>query len=152
MIDEATLALTFLALVLSLLITYLAYSIYGIYKNTVKGWLPITAALFVLLMARFFFLLSVLDPQAEQYALLSFITQLLTVIVYLMLFYGLWQMKSALEENERVERETMARVHEFEIKHRRHEDLRMRSIRGDRERSHLEMRRKIALTKKQGKK
>jgi len=130
MADATTIIIAFVGLALTMLIAYVSYTIYGIYKNSVKGWLSITAAMFFLMAARIFSVLSELDPQSPQNSLWMLLGQASNFVVYTFLLFGLWQMKKALEENEKVERETMARMHEFEIKHRKNEELRQKLAKG----------------------
>lgn len=126
MADTATIFFAGLAVAISLVTLYIAYSIYGVYKSTVRGWLPITIAVFLMAILRVFSFLSEMDQADFSYLTSRLIVQFLSAAITVLFAYGFWQMKKGLDENERVERETMARMHEFEIKHRRHEEIRQK--------------------------
>jgi len=152
MADATTLFFAGATLLVSIMAALIVFSIYGVYRGIMKGWLPIVAAVAFMIMVRAVSFLAEIDWLSPSYPYYRLAVQVLSFCISIFFLYGFWQMKHAMDENDRVERETMARMHEFEIKHKKHEDLRLQSSRRDRGRSLLEMRVKKASKTKQEKK
>ena len=142
MADSLMIATSVIGLVLTVVAGYYSFYIYRIYRNLTMGWRAITVGIAISAASQMVMIAAnsgLASGENGQLWLIGMAGFALSAAVYL---YGFWQMKGEIEENERVERETMKRIHEFEIKHRRHEELRLRSSRRDRGRRPLGLRQK----------
>lgn len=117
---EITIVLGVISLVLSIFIALISYSLCGIYKNIVRGWCYITASFLVLVGIRIFSLLSDLYPSSSYYSLVRLLVQVFSVVFYALLFWGLLNMKTSLEQNRKIEEETMREIEAFEKRRRLH--------------------------------
>ena len=126
MADTIIIFLAAATLLFSVATAFMVFRIYGLYRGIMNGWLSIVAAVAFMVMVRAVSFLGEMDWLSPSYSMYRSAVQILSFCISLFFLYGFWQMKCAMDENERVERETMARIHEFEIKHHHHEQMRQK--------------------------
>lgn len=127
MADTTTLFFAGATLLVSIVAALVVFSIYGMYRGIMKGWLPIVGAVIFMVLVRIVSFLSEINVLSPSYPTYRLAVQALSFCISALFLYGFWQMKNAMDESERVERQTMQKIHEFEIKHRKHEELRAKA-------------------------
>ena len=128
MADATTLFFAGATLMVSLAAALTVFRIYGVYRGIMNGWLPIVAAVAFMALVRAVSFLAEIDWLSPSYSYYRLAVQVLSFCISIFFLYGFWQMKRAMDESEMVERETMARMHEFEAKHSRREEARLKKM------------------------
>ena len=127
MADATTIFFAGATLLVSIAAAAIVFHIYGVYRGIMKGWLAIAAAVVFMVLVRMVSFLAEIDWFSPSYSAYRLAVQALSLCISLFFLYGFWQMKRAMDESERVERETMHRMHEFEAKHRHREEMRAKA-------------------------
>lgn len=105
------------SLALSVAVAYLSFYIYRHYAQHVpSGWRYITFALVLLAINRLATLLVNLGSLPELSGALELSSQLIFFLAGLVGLFGFWKIRRTFEEYERVDKETMVHIRNFESK------------------------------------
>lgn len=101
---------------LSLIATYFACLVYGIYrhKNSAIGWLAIAVSMAIISFHHLVSSYSDMFPSSQVAQLFNSFEWVVLLAISLVQIYAFWKVKSIYDEQARVEEETMARIRKFE--------------------------------------